>query len=733
VLQVDLFNLTNPNKLSIDIKRQLHIALQALTKLLPNNQNKQLGTFIKRYTDRFGDKEIPLLEALDSESGIGYPDPIDGDSNSLTEAIKLKLADTRNIAISHIENLLFRKLQNSLIQQSYNIDIAPDELDSFNEQMNRLPATFSIMFRVIDFKENKILIETAGAANAVKLLGRFASGDPSINELAQQISKFEKANNPTKIIAEVIHIPNNRLGNILLHPPFFSYEIPYLSHSSLHSENQILVQDIYISILNGTIRLRSKRLNQEIIPVISHAHNTSQSELPVYQFLADLQSQKKNTNLTFSFGQITDELIFTPRITYCKNIVLQPATWRLEKKDCIKLMDKNRYEFITIIKTFVSKWKLPRYVVLEEYDNELFVDFEAIETIEAFLDAIKTKDKIILKEFLFDPNTPVTDENNQPYINQFIATVAQTDPISEQTVIQEIDVLNKPRTFFPGSEWLYYKYYCSAKNADMVLTEIIKPFVSALSKEKLIDSWFFIRYKDDHTHLRVRFHLSDKRKLSTVISAHEKYFQKVTAKELIWRIQIDTYEREIERYGNETIELSEKIFHHDSEAINEFLAIQCKGMQDDDIRWLWGMMSIEELLNDFIYSLDQKFELMNALSNSFHAEFDLLKASKFEIDKKYRKFKTKIDSLFGNTYLDSKFSKIIKKRSKHLSGIRKEINNYNLSDKEVDGLLGSYIHMSLNRLLEHSHRLQEMVIYDFLSRFYKSKMLIEMRSRQELH
>ena len=62
------------------------------------------------------------------------------------------------------------------------------------------------------------------------------------------------------------------------------------------------------------------------------------------------------------------------------------------------------------------------------------------------------------------------------------------------------------RTFFIGSNWLYYKFYTGPKTADVVLTELVKPVGEKFIKQQKLDHWFFIRYADPQKHLRVRYH-----------------------------------------------------------------------------------------------------------------------------------------------------------------------------------------------------------------------------------
>jgi len=112
------------------------------------------------------------------------------------------------------------------------------------------------------------------------------------------------------------------------------------------------------------------------------------------------------------------------------------------------------------------------------------------------------------------------------------------------------------RRFVLGSEWIYFKFYVGAKTADKILREAIKPFTEDLLNADIIDQWFFIRYSDPDVHLRVRLHFTKKNQVGKIIQTVFKHIEKFVDQELIWKVQTDTYQREIERYGIQTMELS---------------------------------------------------------------------------------------------------------------------------------------------------------------------------------
>lgn len=284
------------------------------------------------------------------------------------------------------------------------------------------------------------------------------------------------------------------------------------------------------------------------------------------------------------------------------------------------------------------------------------------------------------------------------------------------------------RDFIVGSEWLYYKIYSGPKTADKILIEAIHPLVSKLKVENCIKKWFFIRYSDPEPHLRIRFLAKDVFLPTLIKRSHEslKYW---IENGLVWKVQIDTYSREIERYGQSTIEFSETFFYYDSESILAFLHVLNKS-KNEQLRWLYSLRHIDNLLDAFDYSLTEKLSLMNKLKTGFGEEFRMERSLKKQLDKKYR---TKSKEILEFMYLDSNemthqaYSDILFLLSNNYENKKTiaknilKIERDNNLEVEKNQIISSYIHMSMNRLFKSKNRLNEMVCYDFLYRYYRSE------------
>lgn len=277
------------------------------------------------------------------------------------------------------------------------------------------------------------------------------------------------------------------------------------------------------------------------------------------------------------------------------------------------------------------------------------------------------------------------------------------------------------RTFIPGDKWLYYKIYTGAMMSETVLKNTIKPLAEEFTKTQLINKWFFVRYSDPQPHLRVRFHCVNTRSINTLIRKLNKFIKPYIENNHIWNIQIDTYQREIERYGETLIQLVEDIFCNDS-----FMVVNVLNMLDGDdgeiVRWRFALLSVDGLLNDFKLNDEEKYNLLQKLSEAYGKEFGINRLLKRQIDSKYRDETKEIIKIISGQekYFDHEVYRILHQRSERNRHLITSIFEQNDSYQSSDHLLTSIIHMSMNRIFIAKQRMHELMIYDFLFRYYKS-------------
>lgn len=276
------------------------------------------------------------------------------------------------------------------------------------------------------------------------------------------------------------------------------------------------------------------------------------------------------------------------------------------------------------------------------------------------------------------------------------------------------------RFFFIGSQWLYYKLYTGVKTADLILVEKLSPIIEELKTRNIIQKWFFIRYNDPDEHLRIRFYIENQENIAYVISKLYPVLNELVQNDLIWKVQTDTYQRELERYGKETMEESETLFWLDSEMVINYLSLKSSFVKNN-MELIFSFMSIDTFLNSFSVSNIHKLNIINELQNSFKKEFDVDKTFKKEMDKHYRELQHETDFFLSGKALTSypEIYELIHKKQNQIDREILLINNklqINLSD-----FLKSHIHMMLNRQFTSKQRIYELIIYDHLYRYYKTQ------------
>ncbi|MDQ0065156.1 thiopeptide-type bacteriocin biosynthesis protein [Chryseobacterium lathyri] len=274
------------------------------------------------------------------------------------------------------------------------------------------------------------------------------------------------------------------------------------------------------------------------------------------------------------------------------------------------------------------------------------------------------------------------------------------------------------RKFIPGSKWLYLKIYTGVKTADIILEKALQPLVENFQENNYISQWFFIRYNDPKPHVRVRFKLSNTDDYSRIFDKTNEALQEYIESGEISNIVIDTYNREIERYGENTIEEAETLFHKNSE-----FTLQCLHY-DDEEKIIITLFYIDEILNKLNLSAQEKLDWIKDFNTAFKHEFNADKKLNSQLDKKYRDFKPKfVDFLQSEEFLEERKAVIsnIEESISLLQNIICHDENESL-EISLQRFFQSIFHMNINRLFVSNQRLFEMVIYDYLLRYYKMRV-----------
>lgn len=681
--------------------------IEILSKL-SSQQDDALMAFKDAFAEKYDRHFVPLGEVLDSEFGIGFPQlKMFGtvESSQIINQIDYKSESIRKSNLdTNLEKLWVSKYEQAMRNIACEIEITDEDVIRFSSKVSEMSPTFSVIISNVNISDKEhIILSEVGCTTGINLLGRFCFANPEIEALAMDIAQKEKEYYKDSIIAEIVHLPEKRVGNILSRPSFFDYEIDYLSGSCIEPTKQITIADLSVGVINDEIVLLSTKFNKRVIPRLSNAHNFSNGSLPVYNFLCSIQHQGIQS-LFIEMGNWEKYVTYTPRIRY-KNIILRLAKWVLYKSH-FEMIQKGS------LVLFCKNWKIPQYVSITDGDNELVIDMLSNIGQELFLDNLKNNEKTILTEWLHFSDKPSLTKLGEPFVNQTILAFYKTAEGPKSTYISSSNI---KKQYIPGSEWLFIKIYCGTQVADLLLLKIAGIITDWAGQR--IEKWFFVRFNDPHHHLRIRFFVNHVQDRAALIEEINQKLESIRDHLPFWKVQHDSYEREIERYGIENIELSETLFFIDSSIYTEILLKL--GSFDDSLRWYLGIYQVHIWLDLFGYKLEDKLLLVEKLRESFAIEFINDSSLKEKLSNLYRTERSIIDKIASGGDDDLFSNRIIKsvfKKYRSVLNKVKWLERINISDD----LVASYLHMSINRWHISNQRLNEYIIYDVLFRSYRS-------------
>jgi len=741
IIQTDLHLTMHTNVLPDKVVNELKDQVLQLWTLAGKYMNPDLDEFKKDFQKRYEGQIIPLAQALDPEFGIGYSrigkedvytpligNTVFGEPDSWNE--------DRTIRWNMMSDWKLRMFTDAITNGKYEITIIDEELNNFaGKRAMNMPESFylrgSLLGKSATAIENgdyQFLLEGCGGPSGVTLLARFSQNDAELADALKAFLDVEQAELDNAIYAEIVHLPQPRVGNVLTRSVLREYELVYLANSAVDVNRQINLDDLLVTVKNDEVILYSKTLKKRVLPRLTTAHNFHNGDLAIYKFWGDLQYQHINNVVDWKWG-VVDAYPFLPRVVF-KNIILHRATWLLEanildltpeqKKDIPWLLN----EAPTLLQPIRERLRLPRYVIFAEGDNELFIDFENKFSLYVLIETLLKKDKITLREYLNTQENCFVESPAGKHANQIIIPFKN----HQTPVVNRIPSLTAPtikRTFNTGSEWLYVKIYAGVNTIEDIIKNELRTVLA--NSAGIWKKWFFVRYADPDRHLRIRF-FNDERSdfwIPLLEQLHQT-FGPLEQEGIVWKVQTDTYQREIERYGESLMELSEALFHIDSEIVSSFLTL-IEDASDETFRWLFVLKGIDTFLDAFGYNGDEKISILELMYNSFFAEFGSGRDLSDSLNEKYRFYKKDIENTFSapQTEKEAKANTLLRYRASKTAPVAQEIiqimtEQYGQDKMQQHIFLMNHIHMFCNKIFSSRPRLHELFVYNFLYRYHNS-------------
>jgi thiopeptide-type bacteriocin biosynthesis protein len=712
-------------------------AIEALRRITPAPwPAAPLAEFRRRFIDRYGDRDVPLMEALDEDTGVGFEiDPGSRRNEHLLADFKFGGDGLKPAIEDRRTRYLIDLLERAWSQRQTQIRLNEGDITGLaTENAAPLPDLFTVFGCLAP--PNAVPVAADGGpcfvlqsvSSGAGLFGRFCRSDAKLEEHVKALLRSEEALRPDAIFAEVVHLPDDRVGNVVCRPALRGKDLPCLGQSGLQCADQIAVADLTVAVERERIVLRSRELRREVLPRLTCAHNVVAPNASIYRFLAALAKQDGVSGLAFGWGPFANAR-FLPRVVF-GNVVLSPASWRIDKPTIAAWLRLSTEQRQHEIGTWRASEGVSRWVQVGQGDNLLSLDLDNPLCADALADDLHRGHTDRVSELLPAPDDFLLRSPEGRHVHEvMIPFVRRAGIQSVPTPPPRFQEPSGLRRFTPGSRWLYAKLYGSPLATEGVLASELYPLIEQWQAAGSIDRWHFVRYRDSDDHLRIRFHGAADALRCEVQPGLERLFQRIAQGNAIWRCQFDTYERETIRYGGpEAIELAEKIFDADSETVVWLLRAAPQEAQRD-WRWLLSVRFADAYYEQFQLQLEARELLAKRTEAAFRREFSVGAEFEGQLSQRFRKERAALEAVFeeGDRFPDDlRWTQYavatFQNKLAPLADQFRSLADQGRLSASLEDISASLVHMHVNRMMLANPREHELIIYAFLHRVWRGRI-----------
>ncbi len=347
----------------------------------------------------------------------------------------------------------------------------------------------------------KIQLHFSMSGSGLEYLGRFIGDDPIIDRYIEEQRARYLSSRPDSVPVELHYRALGVTHDIMPRSRVFARRLVLSDRYADEAGPQDLrPSDVVAYVDDDTVRFFDLRHREDIHLVMPHAVNFAQSShRPLFTILGALT---KPAVCYLDLDEAFSKLGYMPRLTFKSDIWLRPRTWVPSREE----LDGFKGGGPDALRAF-RLWLEKRLAGLKEFE---------IAAGESRL-SIRLDDdaglQLAVREIV----------RNAASVRESFAEIHPLLPLSKtglaynHELILRFDVEGKAqrrlpaiRTFDRGASgpsdphWLYYQIFCAADRIEPLLLQPISQLVERLGAESLISSWFFIRYDENGSHIRLR-------------------------------------------------------------------------------------------------------------------------------------------------------------------------------------------------------------------------------------
>ena len=511
-VRVDMRRELAGDAINREVAEETARAAELLLRLSPLASGAaSLNGYRDRFVERYGpDTEVPLLELVDPETGLGLVDllpdyrsrdPVDDDA---------RRRDRQLLALA----------SGALKDGALSVELDADaiaELETGADEDAVGPTLELAVFVTAGSREDVdngafqvVVSPMLGSYAAGRILGRFAYlfGEPAERALREAAARDDHQRG---LPAELVYQPERPwLNNVMIRPGVRAHEIPVGAAPGVGREGVIPADELLVGVSGDSFHLRWPAGGTYVDVCEGHMLNPKAAPA-VAAFLALMRNAGRPILSPFMWGSAR-VLPRLPRVESGR-VVLAPASWH-PPFDESGLNGDDRERFAEALRSWGAEWLLPRRVFAGQGDQRLLIDLEdpdQVELLRGLVAGRKGDVEVILQEALPGVDSAWLPGPGGGFLVELAVPLARRrrGESADQRALppaRQAPPARAARTRPPGSEWLYAKLYTGGNTAVELIGNGLRDFTAEALGAGLADDWFFIRYKDDHgPHLRVRF------------------------------------------------------------------------------------------------------------------------------------------------------------------------------------------------------------------------------------
>ena len=509
-----------------------------------------LGRFRDAFRARYEDAEVPLLAAVDLESGVLQP----------ARRRVSQLARAAGITADDLP--VSARVPSGVLTAYQRFTWSAGPVDISDLPPAATLTSRALMAVLLDDHEGRhsaLLVGGLGRS-PFAMMARFALGRPAVEaafaaQIAQERSRpTAPGDDPDPIRAELVYAPGGRIDNVLLRPRIYDETIGLTGAAG----GTLGLDRLTLRLDGDTFALRDTVTGRPVVVELNTAHNADfAGQDPVYAVLGRLAG---GGGAGWSWGGL-QRLDHLPRVT-CGRVIIAAEQWQLGAAELASV--RAATDPGSALRRAIGLTDDRRWLGLGHLDQILPLDLGSARSVRAALARTPGRNGVRLVE-MPQAEAPAAAGPRGRHVTEVVVGLGRALRPARRPA--PVDIVYCP---LRGARWVYARFHCGQSSAEQVVARSAD-LAGRLRAAGQVEEWFYVRYLDDGYHVRVRLQAASGAR-DHVLAAVSALGAALRSEGLVGRISLDDYVPEIGRYGGaRTLELAERVFTASSTDVAAFL------------------------------------------------------------------------------------------------------------------------------------------------------------------